>query len=159
MAGMSPTTPSAMPVASASGSPIAPTASAIGSTQAFGTVMSTLRPSMLDSAVEAVPEPMLASSRSASSCMSVYWVNGTVLSGSGGDGDVDDGVAVDDQGDLPVREHGGARQGGAVGDLGGQRTGDELVLADRARETVNAKRSSPPRTTTAYSASGDGEPP
>ena len=33
--------------------------------------MSTGRPSMLDSAVAAVPEPMLASSRSASSCSSV----------------------------------------------------------------------------------------
>ena len=69
---MSPTTPRTTPVASASGSPIAPTASAIGSTKAFGTLMSTLRPSMLDRAVEAVPEPMLASSRSASSCRSVY---------------------------------------------------------------------------------------
>ena len=56
---------------SASGSPIVPTASAIGSTDADGTVMSTLRPSMLDRAPEALPEPMLASSRSASSWMSV----------------------------------------------------------------------------------------
>ena len=130
---MSPTTPSAMPVASASGSPIVPTASAIGSTLALGTVMSTLRPSMPESAVEAVPEPMLASSRSASSCMSEYRVIGSVLSRSGGDGDVDDRIAVDDQGDLPVRQHRAAGQGGAVGDLGGQRAGDELVLADQAR--------------------------
>ena len=64
---MSPTTPRTTPVTSASGSPIEPTASAIGSTKALGTVMSTLRPSMLDRAVLAVPEPMLASSRSASS--------------------------------------------------------------------------------------------
>jgi hypothetical protein len=48
-----------------------PTASAIGMTNAFGTEMSTLRPSMLDKAVEAVPEPMLASSRNASSWRSV----------------------------------------------------------------------------------------
>ena len=69
---MSPTTPRTTPVASASGSPIASTASAIGSTNALGTEMSTLRPSMLDSAVLAVPEPMLASSRKASSWRSVY---------------------------------------------------------------------------------------
>src|SRR3954447_7205303 len=117
---MSPTTPSTTPVTSASASPIAVTASAIGMTKAFGTVMSTLRPSMLDRAVEAVPEPMLASSRSASSCKSVYWVNGMVLSRSGGDGDADDCVAVDDQGDLPVRHHRAAGEGGAFGDLGGQ---------------------------------------
>ena len=48
---MSPTTPRTTPVASASGSPIAPTASAIGSTFTLGTEMSTLRPSMLDRAV------------------------------------------------------------------------------------------------------------
>ncbi len=66
-AAMSPTTPSTTPVASDSGSPMAPTASAIGSTYVFGTVMSTGRPSMLDRAVLAVPEPILASSRSASS--------------------------------------------------------------------------------------------
>jgi hypothetical protein len=54
-------------VYSASGSPIVPTASAIGSTDADGTVMSTLRPSMLDRAPDALPEPILASSRSASS--------------------------------------------------------------------------------------------
>src|SRR3954467_4640535 len=134
VAGMSPTTPSAMPVACASGSPIESTASAIGSTLALGTLMSTLRPSMLESAVEAVPEPMLASSRSASSCMSVYWVNGIVLSRSGGNGDVDDRIAVDDQGDLPVRHHRAAGQCGAIGDLGGQRAGDELVLADQASD-------------------------
>src|SRR3954447_24342169 len=96
--------------------------------------MSTLRPSMLDRAGLAVPEPMLASSRSASSCISVYWVNGVVLSGSGGDGDVDDRVAVDDQGDLPVREDGRAGEGGTVGHLGGQGTGDQLVLADESRD-------------------------
>ena len=33
---------------------------------------------------------------------------------------------------MPVREHGGARQSGTVGDLGRQRAGDELVLAERA---------------------------
>src|SRR3954452_11792392 len=114
VAGISPTTPRAIPVASASGSPIEPTASAIGSTLAVGTLMSTLRPSMLESAVEAVPEPMLASSRSASSCMSVYWVNAIVLSRSGGNGDVDDRIAVDDQGDLSVRHDRAAGQGGAV---------------------------------------------
>ena len=64
---MSPVTPRTTAVASASGSPIAPTASAIGSTRAAGTEMSTLRPSMRESAVLALPEPMLASSRSASS--------------------------------------------------------------------------------------------
>src|SRR3954454_1496903 len=117
VAGMSPTTPSAMRVASPSGSPVVPTAAAIGSTRALGAVMSTLRPSMLDKAVEAVPEPMLANSRRASSCMSVYRVNGIVLSRSGGDGDVDDRVAVDDQGDLPVRHHRAAGQRGAFGDL------------------------------------------
>src|SRR3954452_8819183 len=139
VAGISPTTPSAMPVASASGSPIEATASAIGSTRALGTVMSTLRPSMVDRAVEAVPEPMLASSRSASSCMSVYWVNGVVLSRSGGDGDVDDRVTVDDQGDLPVRHHRAAGQRGAFGDLGGQRAGDQLVLADLAHDVELAQ--------------------
>src|SRR5918912_1166657 len=128
---MSPTTPSTTPVASASGSPTVLTASAIGSTRAAGTVMSTLRPSMLERAVLAVPEPMLASSRRASSCRSLYWLT-WFLSGSGGDGHCDDGVAVDDEGDLAVRQHGGPGEGGAVGDLGRQRPRDELVLADQA---------------------------
>ena len=48
-------------------SPTASTASANGSACAFGTEMSTDRPSIPDSAVAAVPEPMLASSRRASS--------------------------------------------------------------------------------------------
>ena len=70
-AGISPTTGMTTPVYSASGSPIVPTASAIGSTDADGTVMSTARPSMLDRAPEALPEPILASSRRASSWISV----------------------------------------------------------------------------------------
>ena len=66
--------PSTMPVISRSAGPTASTASANGSACALGTEMSTERPSIVDSAVLAVPEPMLASSRSASSWRSVYWV-------------------------------------------------------------------------------------
>ena len=90
--------------------------------------MSTERPSIDDSAVLAVPEPMLASSRSASSWRSVNWVlTGRFLSavsgGEGGGGDARRGalaerVAVDDQGDLAVGEHGAAGQGGVLGHLG-----------------------------------------
>jgi hypothetical protein len=54
-----------------SGAPAASTASASSSAAAFGTEMSTGRPISDDSAVPAVPEPILASSRRASSCMSV----------------------------------------------------------------------------------------
>ena len=50
--------------------------------------------------------------------------------GSSGSGVVlGDRVAVDDQGDLPVREHGGTGEGGTVGDLGRQRAGHQLALA------------------------------
>src|SRR5689334_5424635 len=118
-----------MPVTSSSGLPMLPTASAMGRTRAAGTEMSTLRASMLESAVLAVPEPMLASSRSASSWRSVYWVlNGRgPFSFSDRQEDVGDRVAVDDEGDLAVREDRRAGERGAVGDLGGQGPGDQLV--------------------------------
>src|SRR4051812_50208523 len=94
--------------------------------------MSTARPSIDDRAVLAVPEPMLASSRRASSWSSVYWVL-TGIPFSGGDevrGRLE-GVAVDDQGDLAVGHDGGARQGGVLGDLGRKRPGDQLALAEQ----------------------------
>src|SRR5689334_13205897 len=128
-----------MPVTSDSAGPVASTASANGSTRALGTEMSTERPSMLESAVDAVPDPMLASSRRASSWTSEYWVlKGSSRSGGGGkggdgDGRGRDGVAVDDQGDAAVREHGRARQRGAVAELGRERTRDQLALADEPR--------------------------
>ena len=67
----SPITPSTTAVTSSSGEPTASTASASVSASARGTVRSTVRPSMLESAVAAVPEPILEISRSPSSCMSV----------------------------------------------------------------------------------------
>ena len=82
----SPTTPSTMPVTSASAAPIG--LDGVGDRQhaaRSGTEMSTERPSMLDSAVQAVPEPMLASSRSASSWRSVYWAQRGSFQAAGGD--------------------------------------------------------------------------
>ena len=86
--------------------------------------MSTERPSSADSAVPAVPEPMLASSRSASSCRSVNWrAHGAgpfagVRRRGRGRGRVarrvGERVAVDDQGDLAVGEHGAAGERGAA---------------------------------------------
>ena len=67
----SPSTFSMMPVTSCAGSPAASTASASGSANALGTFRSTSRPSICDSEVAAVPEAMFASSRKASSCISV----------------------------------------------------------------------------------------
>ena len=98
-----------------SGSPAASTASASGSASAAGTEMSTGRPSMLDSAVPAVPEPMLASSRSASSCMSVYWTvrswrQGSLATGRRRRDRRRQRVAVDDQRDVAVGQHGAAGQ-------------------------------------------------
>ena len=75
----SPTVPSTIPVISDSASPIASTASANDSARTLGTEMSTERSSSMDSAVLALPEPMLASSRRASSCRSVYWILTGVL--------------------------------------------------------------------------------
>jgi hypothetical protein len=66
-------------VTSSSGAPIVSIASAKVSAAAAGTAMSTGRPSIPDREVLAVPEPMLASSRRASSCISVK----CVLIGSG----------------------------------------------------------------------------
>ena len=52
-------------------SPAAATASSTGSARTYGTEMSTGLPMSVDSAVPAVPYPMLASSPSASSCCAV----------------------------------------------------------------------------------------
>src|ERR671932_921176 len=142
IASMSPASGMATPVTSCSGGPTASTASASGRTNALGTEMSTERPSIWDSAVPAVPEPMLASSRRASSCMVVNVLMGLrgpfEVLGSGGDtgraigaGGVD-GVAVDDEGDATVGQHGAARYRGAAGDVGRQRARDQLALADEA---------------------------
>src|SRR3954470_20589098 len=53
-----------------------------------------------------------------------------------------DGVAVDDEGDLAVREHGAAGERGTVAELGRERPRDELALADerldREREAALA---------------------
>src|SRR5919199_188405 len=141
-ASMSPASGIATPVTSCSGAPTASTASASGKTNALGTEMSTERPSSWDSAVPAVPEPIFASSRSASSCMVVNVVmvfrGPFEVLGSGGDtrraigaGGVD-GVAVDDEGDAAVGEDGTARHRGTVGDVRRQRAGDQLALADEA---------------------------
>src|SRR3954451_1801188 len=141
-ASMSPASGIATPVTSCSGGPTASTASASGRTNALGTEMSTERPSIWDSAVPAVPEPMLASSRRASSCMVVNVLMGLrgpfEVLGSGGDtgratgaGEVDR-VAVDDEGDAAVGEDGPARHRGTVGDVGRQPAGDQLPLADEA---------------------------
>src|SRR3954465_13564364 len=141
-ASMSPASGIATPVTSCSGGPTASTASASGSTSALGTEMSTERPSIWDSAVPAVPEPMLASSRRASSCMVVNVLIGLrgpfEVLGSGGDtgraigaGGVDR-VTVDDEGDAAVGEDGAARYRGTVGDVRRQRAGDQLPLAAQA---------------------------
>ena len=124
----------------APGGPAASTASANGSARAFGTEMSTDRPSMRDSAVDAVPEPMLASSRRASSWSSVYVAQRVLSQAVTRAEDVVEGVAVDDQGDLAVGQHGGAGERGVLGDLRRQRPRDELALAERACVTVTAQR-------------------
>src|SRR3954468_3153886 len=143
-ASMSPASGMATPVTSCSGGPTASTASASGSTSALGTEMSTERPSICDSAVPAVPEPMLASSRRASSCMVVNVLMGLrgpfEVLGSGGDtgraigGGRVDGVAVDDQGDAAVRQDGAAGDRGTTGDVRRRRAGDQLALADEVRD-------------------------
>src|SRR6185312_14313908 len=136
-ASMSPASGIATPVTSCSAGPTASTASASGRTSALGTEMSTERPSIWESAVPAVPEPMLASSRRASSCRleSVMVFESFRKPYSGGDtgrpsgaGGVD-GVAVDDQCDAAVGQHGPARDGGGAGDARRQRAGDQLALA------------------------------
>ena len=92
-----------------------------------------------DSAVPAVPEPMLASSRSASSCRSERAVMVTSPFGSRSGGDTGrasgaggvDRVAVDDQGDAGrrrARRRRTRRRCSAT--LGRQRAGDQLALAD-----------------------------
>ena len=70
MPSMSPWMGTTTPATCCSGSPHSSTASAGGSASARGTLISTSRPSICDSAVAAVPDAMLASSRSASSCIS-----------------------------------------------------------------------------------------
>src|SRR5918997_1387173 len=140
VADMSPLTPITTPVTTRSAGPTASTASAKASASAVGTEMSTLRPSIADSDVLAVPEPMLASSRRASSCRSLNWgLKGVSFLGGDGGGDTGGGalaerVAVDDEGDLAVGEHGAAGQRGVLGDLAGQRAGDELALAHQTRD-------------------------
>ena len=139
-----------------SGRPAASTASASGSASAAGTETSIGRPSICESAVAAVPEPMLASSRSASSCWSEYVVfTGASLRGCRDGSDVSgrrgaDRVAVDDEGDLAVREHGAARGAAAAGELGGQRARRRARAGRRARSTASAIRASAPRTITAW---------
>src|SRR4051812_11656728 len=143
-ASMSPASGMATPVTSCSGGPTASTAWPSGRTNALGTEMSTERPSICDSAVPAVPEPMLASSRRASSCMVVNVLMGLrgpfEVLGSGGDtgraigGGRVDGVAVDDQGDAAVRQDGAAGDRGTTGDVRRQRAGDQLALADEVRD-------------------------
>src|SRR6476620_7847058 len=139
-ASMSPASGIATPVTSCSAGPTASTASASGRTTAFGTEMSTERPSSWDSAVPAVPEPMLASSRSASSWRLERAVRRVgVLSGAGSGGDTGrvtraggvDRIAVDDQCDAAVGEHRAAGHGGGAGDAGRERAGDQLALADQ----------------------------
>ena len=79
----SPTIGSTTPVTSRSASPAASTASASGSARARGHGEVDGAAEQRDSAVPAVPEPMFASSRSASSCRSVYSCSLRVLPGSG----------------------------------------------------------------------------
>src|SRR5919198_4695803 len=136
IASRSPPTGSTTPVTVVSGGPTASTASASGSATAFGTETSIVLPSRLESAVAAFPEPMLASSRRASSCRSVYLVTLSVLlSGCVHDrrpvgGRSGKGVAVDDQGDLAVGEDGTAGEGGPAGERRGEGSGNQLALAD-----------------------------
>src|SRR5689334_12555236 len=127
---ISPTIPSTIPVISCSAGPAASTAFANGRACAFGTEMSTERPSMPDRAVLAFPDPMLASSRRASSWSSVYWVTG-VLSGGEEVGGRLEGIAVDDQRDLAVRHDRRPGQRGALGDLRRERPLDQLALAEQ----------------------------
>ncbi len=65
-----PVTGTTTPHTMCSGAPAASTASASSSADALGTDSSMGQPSSDDSAVPAVPEPMFASSRRASSCRS-----------------------------------------------------------------------------------------
>src|SRR5438093_10393486 len=137
IASMSPKTGSTTPVTTASAGPAASTASASGSATAFGTETSIARPSSPERAVAALPEPMLASSRSASSWRSEYLVTSGSPLGSGHDwrpvaACLGQGVAVDDQGDVAVREDCPSGEGGLAGELGGKRSGHELALPDQA---------------------------
>src|SRR6266545_3306257 len=141
MPSISPTTPSRTPVTSSSGGPIASIASANESAWAAGTEMSTARPSMLESDVLAVPEPMFASSRKASSCISVNWLligsDDPFLCGDGGGAQRArgrEGVAVDDQGDLAARQDGAAGQRRTLRHGRGERAGNELALADQVAD-------------------------
>src|SRR6478672_6006605 len=143
VASRSPKTPMMTALTVSSGLPTASTASASSSASAVGTRRSTDWPSMLASAVAALPEPMFDISRRASSWRSVRFIGVVTLLGRSGQfgweagraaTGVGKGIAVDDEGDLAVREDGAARQGARVADLGRQRAGDQLALADEPLE-------------------------
>ena len=116
-----------------------------------------VRPSMLESAVAAVPEPIFAISRSPSSCMSVSSISrsscrvckfGRCCAGrAAGAAGLGQRVAVHDQADRPVREHRPARQAGLRSGLGRERSCHQLALADE-RSTTSARRRSAPRAMT-----------
>src|SRR3954452_16262301 len=120
------------------GAPTPPPAPERRSATVFGTSTSIGRPTSRESAVAALPEPMFASSRSASSSSSVKVVFTLFLLGCCGETGRAaaipdrDRVAVDDQGDVAVGEHCAAGDRAAVADLGRQRARDQLALADQA---------------------------
>ena len=97
----------------------------------------------------ALPEPMLASSRSASSCRSVYrahsrrpWSGGSARGGRWRRPGVGERVAVDDQRDVAVGQHGAAGEGGARSPTSG---GSGRVTSSRwptSRSTASASRCS-----------------
>ena len=111
------------------------------------------RPSMPDSAVLAVPEPMLASSRSASSWRSVYSVltEGPFALRRDEGGDVASTSASQStiRAIWPSDSTAPPERAAPLGDLGRQRAGDQLVLADQLRDGEREARRRPPRTITA----------
>src|SRR5579871_5517571 len=127
--GTSPETGRTTAIACSSGAPSASTASASGRARATGTARSIETPVIDESALAAVPEPMFAISRRASSSSSEKLVVDMRVPPWWGSGRVGEGVAVDDQGDLAARQDGGSADCAGAVEGGRKRAGDELALA------------------------------
>ena len=136
---MSPLTPMTTPVTMRSAGPIASTASANGQRLRGrdGDVHGAAQHRRQRGAGRARADVGQLAQRVELEVVELGGAHGKVLSrrsGEGGGGDarraLAERVAVDDEGDLAVGQHGAAGQGGVLGHLGRQRAGDELVLAD-----------------------------
>ena len=134
VASMSPTMPSTMPSSRCSASPMASTASASGSAERA-------RHGDVDGRARASPRARCrrcpsrcwrarAERRAGVRCTGSRDVVLSQAATRAGGGGASTRVAVDDQGDLAVGHDGAARQGGVLGDLGRERPGDQLALAE-----------------------------